>query len=175
MLLRINILTRDVEILIIVVADVEVLRHLVGYLFATEYSTGALTNADGVACTIDIVSKDLAALGEELVVGGEAGTDIDDIDVFYYLLGARDGLEVLAFGNDGPLDATVVIVGDSTHEGVARHDGNAETAHTVGLHGEAALTGHGLDDGLDGGTSLHALIRGQVADVTSTHGEDFLT
>ena len=91
------------------------------------------------------------------------------------MFGAGDGLEVLALCNDGTSDASVLLVRDGAHKGVACHDRNAETAYTVGLHGESALSGHGLNDSLDGGTSLHALIGSQVADVARTHGEDFLT
>ena len=57
---------------------------------------------------------------------------------------------------------------------MGRHDGNAQTAHAVGLHGETTLVVHTLDDRLDGCTSLHGLVAGEVADVTGTHGEHAL-
>ena len=149
--------------------------HLVCDLFATQHGAGAFADADGIAGTVGVEAEDLAAFHQQLVVGDEAGADVDNVDVIDDLLGARDGLEVLALGNDGARDASVVGIGDGAHQDIAGHDRDAKTAHTVGLHGEAALAGHGFDDGLDGGTSLHALIRGQVADVACAHGEDFLT
>ena len=149
--------------------------HLVGDLLAAQHGAGAFADADGVAGAVGVETEDLTTLDEQLVVGNQARANVDDVDVVDDLFGARDGLEVLALGDDGARDACVILVRDGTHEGVTRHDRNAETAHTVGLHGEAALAGHGLDDGLDGGAGLHALVGGQVADVARTHGEDFLT
>ena len=121
-------------------------------------SAGALADAYGVAHAVDVVAEEFLALGEQLAVGHQTGADVDDVDVVYDLLGAGYSLEVLALGYDGACDAGLVFVGDGAHQRVARHYGYAETAHTVGLHGEAAFAGHGLDDSLYGGSGLHALI-----------------
>ncbi len=173
-LLGVDILARDVEVVVVVVADAEVLGDFVGSLLAAEDGAGALANTNSVADAIDTMAVEFATLGKELVVGGETGADVDDVDIGDDLLGARYGLEILALGDDGTYDARMVVVGDGTDEGVARHDGDAEATHTVGLDGESALAGHGLDDGADGGARLHALVGGEVADVAGTDGEDAL-
>ncbi len=175
MLLRVDILSRNLKIIVVVEAHADGLGHLVGDLFATQYGAGAFADADGIAGTIGVEAEDLAAFHQQLIVGDEAGADVDDVNVVDDLFSARDGLEVLALGDDGARDAGVVGVGDGAHQDIAGHNRDAETAHAVGLHREAALAGHGFDDGLDGGTSLHALVGGQVADVACTHGKDFLT
>ena len=89
--------------------------HLVGDLFATQHGAGAFADADGIAGTIGVEAEDLASFHQQLVVGDKAGADVDDVDVVDDLLGARDGLEVLALGDDGARDACVVGVGDGAH------------------------------------------------------------
>ena len=174
MLLRVDILARDVQILVVVEADADSLCHLVSHLTATEHRTGTFADADGIACAIGVETEYLAAFHQQLVVGDKSCADIDDVDVVDNLFRAGDGLEVLALGDNGSGDASIVGVGDGTHQCVTCHDGDTQPAHTVGLHGETALTGHRLDNGLDSGTRLHALIGGEVADIAGTHGEDTL-
>ena len=69
----------------------------------------------------------------------------------------------------------MVGIGDGTHQCVAGHNRDAQTPDTVGLNRKTALTRHGLDDGLDGSSGLHALIGGEVADVACTHRQHTLT
>ena len=174
-LLRVDILTRDFQIVIVVKAHADGLGHLVGDLLATQYSTGTFANANGIAGTVGVEAKDLAAFHEQLAVRDKTCADVDDVDVVNDLFSSRYGLEVLASSDDGTCDACMVGIRDGTNQDVTRHNRDTKTAHAVGLHGEAALAGHRLDDGLDGGSGLHTLIGGQVADVSCTHGEDFLT
>ena len=171
MLLAVDILARDVEVLVVVESQADVLCNLVGGLATAKHGTGALADADGVAHTVDLVSEKLAAFDKQLVVGRQAGADVDDVDVVDDLFGARNGFEVFTLGDDCAGDASVVGVGNGPHKSVACHDGDAETTDTVGLHGESAFAGHGLDDGADGGAGLDTLVRGEVADVAGTHGE----
>lgn len=173
-LLRIDILARDIEVIVVIIPDADGLSHLVGSLAATENGTSALANANGIAHAISILAEHLAALGEQLVVGNQAGADIDDIDIVDNPFGAGDGFEIFTLGYYGAGDACTVGIGNGAQEGVTRHDGDAEAAEAVGLDGEAALAGHGLDDGANMGASLHALVRSKIADIASTYGEDAL-
>ena len=69
-----------------------------------------------IARAIHVASKHRAALHEQLVVRDEARTDVDDVDIVNHALGTRNGLEILALGNHGTGNASVVLVGDSTDE-----------------------------------------------------------
>ena len=83
-------------------------------------------------------------------------------------------MEVLAFGNHRADYAGVVLVGDGLEQRVGGDDGDAETAHAVGLHRESALMVHRLDDGHHFRTSLNRLIRRKIADIAGPDGEDAL-
>ena len=174
MLLRVDVFTGNLEIIVVVEAYAEFLSNLVGRLTTTEHGTGAFANADGIAHAIDAVAEQLFSLGEQLVVGHEASADIDDVDVADDFLRARNGFEILALGHNCSDNARMVGIRNGFQQHVRRHDGDAETTHAIGLHRKTALTGHGLDDGLDGGSSLHTLIGREVADVACAHGEHFL-
>ena len=117
-LLRVDILSRNLEIFVIVVAYAEVLGHFESGLFATQHGAGAFTDADGIAAAVGVKTEDLLALGEDLVVGDEAGADIDDVNVIDDLLGARDGFEVLAFGDNSTHNARVILVRDGLQQHV---------------------------------------------------------
>ena len=173
-LLRVDILAGNFQIVLIGEAEAQFLSHLIGHLLATEHGTGALADTNGITGAIHVAAEYRASLHEQLVIGNQTGADVDDVDVVNHLLGARDGLEILALGNHGARDSGVVLVGNRADEHVRRHDGDTQTAHAVGLHGETALVVHTLDDGLDGCASLHGLIAGEVADVAGTHGEHAL-
>ena len=148
--------------------------HFVGGLLATQHRAGAFANANGVAAAVGVEAKDLLALRQDLVVGDEAGTYINDVDVVDDFLRSRDGFEVFALGDDRAHHARVVFIRDGFQQYVRGHDRDAEAAHTVGLHGETAFAVHALNDGLDGRAGLHSLVGGQVANVARTHGEHFL-
>ena len=68
-LLAVDILARDVEVFVIIVADTELIGNLVGCLTAAEHGTGTLADAHGVADAVDVVTEEFLALGEQLVVG----------------------------------------------------------------------------------------------------------
>ena len=170
-LLRIDILARDVEILVVVEPHAYFLRNLVGRLTAAEHGAGSLADTDGVADSVHMVAEQLFTLGKQLAVRHQSSADIDNVYVVDNLFGTGDGLEVLAFCDNGADNARTIAVGNGAYEGVTCHDGDAQTAHSVGLHRETALTRHRLDDGLDCRTGLHSLVGGEVTDITCTHGE----
>ena len=175
MLLRVDILAGDVEILIVVEADAHRLGHLVSCLTTTEHRTGAFADADGIAHTEGVLSEHLTTLHQQLIVGNQTRTDIDNVDAVYHLLRAGNGLEVLTLRNHRSRHSRMVGIGDGTHQGVARHNGNAQSSDAVGLHRKTALAGHRLNDGLDGSSGLHALIGSQIADVACAHRQHTLT
>ena len=174
MLLRVDILTRDVQIVVIIIAYAHRLCHLVGCLLATQHRASALANADGIAHAVGIMAKHLTSLHQQLVVGNKASADIDNIDTVYYLFRTGDRLKILAFGNHRTRHAGIVGIRYSPHQRIARHNGDAKSAHTVSLHGETALARHGLNNSLNRGTRLHTLIRGQIAYIARTHGQHTL-
>ena len=68
----------------------------------------------------------------------------------------------------------MVGIGHSLHQHVGGQNRDAETAHPVGLHGEASLAGHTFYDHSDIGPGLHGLIGCQVADVAGSDRKDVL-
>ncbi len=82
--------------------------NLVGHLATTQHRTGALTNAHGIASSVDMVSEKLLSLDEQLTVGYEASTYINNVNVVDDLFCSRDGLKVLALGDNGTCDAGIL-------------------------------------------------------------------
>ena len=114
------------------------------------------------------------ALDKELVVRHQPGAYIDAVDTVDEPFGTGNGLEVIALCDDGTGNAGMVGVGHSLHQHVGGQNRDAETAHPVGLHGEASLAGHTFYDHSDIGPGLHGLIGGQVADVAGSDRKDVL-
>ena len=174
MLLGISVILGHSEVIVVVEAHVQGLGDFHGGLFAAQYGAGALTHAGGVTDAVGVESEGDLALFKDEVVGFQTGTYINKVDVFDDLLGAGHGLEVLAFGNHCANHAGVILVGDGLKQRMGGDDGDAETAHAVGLHRESTFVIHGLDDGHHFRTCLNGLIRREVADIAGTDGEDAL-
>ena len=172
MLLGIRVILGHGEVVVVVEAHVQGLGDLHGGLFAAQDGTGAFAHAGSVADAVGVQPESDLALFEDEVVGLQTGTYINKVDVFDDLFRARHGLEVLAFGNHCADHAGVVLVGDGLEQRMGSDDGDAETAHAVGLHRESALVVHGLDDGHHFRTRLNRLIRSEVADIAGADGED---
>ena len=174
MLLGIRVILGHGEIIVVVEAHIQGLRNLHGGLFAAQYGAGALAHAGGVADAVGVESEGHFALLKDQIVRLQARADIDEVDVFDDLFRAGNGLEVLALGNHRADHAGVVLVGDRLEQRVGGDDGDAETAHAVGLHRESAFVIHRLDDGHHLRTRLNGLIGSKIADVTRADGEDAL-
>ena len=175
MLLRVYILARNVQILVILEPDTHGLSHLVCHLASTQHGASTLANTNGIARAIGIQTKHLSALHQQLAVGYQTRADIDDIDAVNNLFGARDSLEIFALGNHRTRHSGIILIGYSPHQRIASHNRNTQSSHTVGLHRETSLARHGLNNGLDSSPSLHALIGGEVADVAGAYRQHSLT
>ena len=171
-LLGVDVFLGNRQVSIVIDPAAEGLLDFVSALAAAEHRGGTFADPHGVADAVAGQSEDLVALAQQLAVGQQAGADVDAVDAVDPDLGARDRLEVLALGDDGAGYAGPVFIRDGLDKRIGSHDRNAEAAEPVGLHGEASLVGHGLDDGLDLGACLHGLIGSQVSDVAGAYGED---
>ena len=157
-LLGVDVFLGNREICVVVYAAAEGLLDLVGALPSAQHCGSSFADADRVAHSVACESEDFGALAQELTVGEKSGADVDAVDAVDENLGTGNRLEILTFGYDGPGHAGPALIGDRFHERIGSHDWDAQAAETVGLDGEAAFVGHGLDDGLDFGACLHGLV-----------------
>ena len=172
MLLRINILSGNLQIFIVIETDAHILGHIVSGLTSAEDGRSAFADTNCIAGSIGVETENLASFDQQLIVGDKACADVDEIDAVDELFCAWYRLEIFAFGDYSASDGRAVGIRHRTDEGVARHDRDAQTTDAIGLDWEAAFMGHGFDDGPNISASLHALIGGQVTDIAGSDGQD---
>ena len=174
-LLGVDIFLGYSKIGVVVYAAAQGLLDFVGALAAAQHGRGALAYAHCISYSVAGGSKDLRTLSQQLAVRQQSGADVNAVNAIYAYLRAGNWLKVLALGDNCAHHSGAVRIGDSLYKGVARHDGYAEPAEAVGLHGEAAFVRHGFNDGLYFGSGLHGLVGCEVAYVTRAYGENVLS
>ncbi len=174
-LLRVDVLFRKGEILVVIEASPHFLEYIEGCLASAEHGACSFTDPDGIAGTEAAPPEDLVTFDEQLVVLDKPGADVDGIDPFNHFFSAGDGLEVFTFGHHRTGDSVVMFVGNGLQEDMGGEHGNSEPPDPVGLDRETAFVRHGLENGLHPGTCLHELIGGEIPDIPGPDGEHILS
>ena len=158
MLLRVNILTRNLKIFVIIDANTKILSDFVCNLLSTQYGACTLAYAYSITTTVGVKTEDMFSLCQNLVIGNKTCTYIDNVYVIDNLFRSWNRLEVLALSNYSALYSCIIVIRNCLQQYVRCKDWNTKTAYTVCLNRETALMVHTFDDCLDFGASLHSLI-----------------
>ena len=174
MLLRIDILFRDHQIIIITHPSPQIHQYLNSSLFSPQYRTRPFSNSHGISRSIAMFTKNGLSFHQQLIVRYQPRTYIYDIYTIQYSFRTRNRFEILTFGNNSPRDSRVISIRDRFQQHVRRHDWYRQTAHPVCLHGETTFFGHPLNNRLHVGPRLHQLVRSQVTDISGSNSQYIL-